>query len=610
MINSFLQNKISKVLDTITSREYRTYIIRQALFLNDLGIDNEKDLLKFHYVVQYIPGITKKITGNYNKKTCAEISNEIFANFKNIKSYDDLKNIIFNYFKSNITKVAYPIDMGDNQQILKYDVNKWRSAINDIHMRSKIFGNKKDAVDFVTKDWRDMDEKLAFERWLKFYEQKGHLKYKLAQHITTDNISLPMKLQYIPGLSKEEPRIERANERDYELDERNKFILQNTKGKLLGRIDSAIKILHSNIGMDFAGKDYSKLVDTLLSLKGDIMKIKSSLMIDDLIFRAGTSLNNSSSNVKELFIKIAQLPELPTSPEVATADSGQEGKKEEPKASSDGNKAITEFVQNSVSNVFKSIKEDYKDNLIELEDKQKFAWYQTNTPEFLYFKKIANQLSSLIKSAKNLKNITITAQEAVPATPVAPKVEVPITQPEAQVEVPVEEKEPLKTLEEKLEESTKGKPDKENPSLDVSDSIDEAFDNIKLTDVIKNLQALSRVFKNREIARQLSIIDLMLNKLGISGFFPALAEATRSALESNQYCQTRVDEILSKLISATDNEGLSEFDQTPEKQEVRKNKNMIDAEMKEYLEEPKKIETKPEIKEPVPVAQQIPAKTI
>ena len=102
----------------------------------------------------------------------------------------------------------------------------------------------------------------------------------------------------------------------------------------------------------------------------------------------------------------------------------------------------------------------------------------------------------------------------------------------------------------------------------------------------------------------------MLNKLGISGFFPALAEATRSALESNQYCQTRVDEILSKLISATDNEGLSEFDQTPEKQEVRKNKNMIDAEMKEYLEEPKKIETKPEIKEPVPVAQQIPAKTI
>ena len=167
-----------------------------------------------------------------------------------------------------------------------------------------------------------------------------------------------------------------------------------------------------------------------------------------------------------------------------------------------------------------------------------------------------------------------------------------------------------KILEEKLEESTKGKPDKENPSLDVSDSIDEAFDNIKLTDVIKNLQALSRVFKNREIARQLSIIDLMLNKLGISGFFPALAEATRSALESNQYCQTRVDEILSKLISATDNEGLSEFDQTPEKQEVRKNKNMIDAEMKEYLEEPKKIETKPEIKEPVPVAQQIPAKTI
>ena len=488
MINSFLQNKISKVLDTITSKEYKTYIIRQALFLNDLGIDNEKDLLKFHYVVQYIPGITKKITGNYNKKACAEISKEIFANFKNIKSYDDLKNIIFNYFKSNITKVAYPIDMGDNQQILKYDVNKWRSAINDIHMRSKIFGNKKDAIDFVTKDWRDMDEKLAFERWLKFYQEKGHLKYKLAQHITTDNISLPMKLQYIPGLTKEEPRIERANERDYELDERNKFILQNIKSKLLGRIDSAIKILHSNTGMDFAGKDYSKLVDTFLALKGDIMKIKSSLMIDDLIFRAGTSLRDSSSNVKELFIKVAQLPPLTETPETGT-DSGQEDKKEEPKE--DGNKAITEFVQNSVSNVFKSIKEEYKDNLVELEDKQKFAWYDINTPEFIYFKKVAAQLGGLIKSAKSLKKITITAQEAAPTAPIAPT-EVPNEAPVAQPEAPPVKEVP-KTLEEKLEESTKDKPDKENPSIDVSDSIDEAFDNIKLTDVIKNLQALSRV---------------------------------------------------------------------------------------------------------------------
>ena len=90
----------------------------------------------------------------------------------------------------------------------------------------------------------------------------------------------------------------------------------------------------------------------------------------------------------------------------------------------------------------------------------------------------------------------------------------------------------------------------------------------------------------------------MLNKLGISGFFPALAEATRSALESNQYCQTRVEEILSKLISATDERGLSEFDSLSkmEEKETNADNNMIDEEMKGYLEKPKKIETKEQIK--------------
>ena len=55
------------------------------------------------------------------------------------------------------------------------------------------------------------------------------------------------------------------------------------------------------------------------------------------------------------------------------------------------------------------------------------------------------------------------------------------------------------------------------------------------------------MFKNRQIARQLSIIDLMMDKTGIAPFFPTLAEAMRSALESNQYCQSRVEEILAKL---------------------------------------------------------------
>jgi hypothetical protein len=594
MINSFLQKKIAIALEKVSSEKYKSYILKQALFLNSLNIDNEKDLLKFHYVVQYIPSITKKVLGSYNKEICSKVSNEVFTNFKKIKSYDDLKNIIYNYLKSGLIKKAFPNDMGDNEKIVNYDINKWRSAINDIHIRSKIFGNKRDAIDFVTKDWRNMDEKLAFERWLKFYEDKGHTKYKMAQHITTDNIAFPVKLPYIPGLTKQENKVELANERDYELDEKNRSILNNTKGKLLGRIDSAIRILHSNTGMDFAGKEYGKLVDTLLSLKGDIMKIKSSLMLEDIICRAEGSLANSSSNIKQLFVKIAQLPPLTTE---EPKDSSNEPVEQEAPKGDDGQKAIEEFVENSVSNTFKTIKEQYKDDLLELEQKNKFAWYDVNTPEFSHFTKVCDKLDKIIKSAKSFNSITVTAQET--PTPVPAPIPEDVEAPE---ELEAQPKEP-ETLEDKLQEK---KPEKESPFVDVTDSIEDALDNIKLSDVIKQLQALSRVFKNREIARQLSIIDLMLNKLGISGFFPALAEATRSALESNQYCQTRVEEILSKLVSATDEEGLSDFDVQQPKENAPKDDNMIDKEMKQYLEEPKKIETKQPKPEAAPMAPAAP----
>lgn len=605
MINFFLQKKISLALEKASTKEYKDYILKQGLFLNELNINNEKDLLKFHYIVQYIPSITKQLYGKCNKQACAKITEEVFRNFSEIKSYAQIKNIIFNYVKTGLIKTAYPIDMSDNEKIINYDINKWRSAINDIHIRSRIFGNKKDAIDFVTKDWGNMDEKLAFERWLKFYEQKGHTNYKISQHIITDNIVLP----YIPGLTKKQNQESNANEREYELDERNKAILNHTKGKLLGRIDSAIKILHSNTGMDFAGKEYNKLVDTLLSLKGDIMKIKSSLILDDLIVRASTSLNDNSSYIKQLFIKIAQLPPLTETPTDAPATGIEDPNKPaeaEGGSKKNGDKAIKEFVTNQITNVFDVIDKKRTKAIVEKENlpenqntkkENKFAWYNINTEEFIKFQKVCSELKQVIKAAKNFNNITKVAQEtpepAITQTNVP--IDVPIDAPVEETTAPVENTVPTESIEQKLESDKK---EKASPFLDVSDTIDDALNSIKLSDVIKQLQALSRVFKNREIARQLSIIDLMLNKLGISGFFPALAEATRSALESNQYCQTRVEEILSKLISATDERGLSEFDSLSkmEEKETNADNNMIDEEMKGYLEKPKKIETKEQIK--------------
>jgi len=58
------------------------------------------------------------------------------------------------------------------------------------------------------------------------------------------------------------------------------------------------------------------------------------------------------------------------------------------------------------------------------------------------------------------------------------------------------------------------------------------------------------MLKNREIPRQFGIADIELNELGMASYFPSLAEALKSALDSNQYMLTRVEDIISKLRGA------------------------------------------------------------
>jgi hypothetical protein len=126
------------------------------------------------------------------------------------------------------------------------------------------------------------------------------------------------------------------------------------------------------------------------------------------------------------------------------------------------------------------------------------------------------------------------------------------------------------------------------PGFFQEDSLDKAFENITVKDVAKRLQALSTVFKNREIARQLSIIDLMLDKLGIAGLFPQLAEATKSALESNQYSSIRIEEVLSKLMSVIDEQGNVNINITNKEEE-----SFVDKEMSKALQQGEAIEGQP-----------------
>jgi hypothetical protein len=125
---------------------------------------------------------------------------------------------------------------------------------------------------------------------------------------------------------------------------------------------------------------------------------------------------------------------------------------------------------------------------------------------------------------------------------VAPKVPAPAQAPATEA--------PLEVKENEL--GDKPGADKPNPEAKNFDTIiDAAFANLTVDDVIAKLEDLAKIFKVREIPRQLSIVDMMLDSLGLASFFPSLSEATNKALESNNYISTRVEDILSKLRGST-----------------------------------------------------------
>ena len=82
--------------------------------------------------------------------------------------------------------------------------------------------------------------------------------------------------------------------------------------------------------------------------------------------------------------------------------------------------------------------------------------------------------------------------------------------------------------------------------------IDAAFANLTVDDVVLKLEDLAKIFKTREISRQLSIVDMMLDSLGLASYFPSLSEAQNKSLESTNYISTRIEEILSQLRGATE----------------------------------------------------------
>jgi len=132
----------------------------------------------------------------------------------------------------------------------KYDTKKWIDAVKDIYYKTRTGLDKQSAVSATIGAWDDVEQQNFFN-WLRFYEEGTHLKYKYAQSWYEG-----VQPGYFLPVRKDQ---EEDKNEVKDLDERSavekKKIIEHQRKKVIGRLDSAEKLLRSDEGLLFAGKE-------------------------------------------------------------------------------------------------------------------------------------------------------------------------------------------------------------------------------------------------------------------------------------------------------------------------------------------------------------------
>lgn len=439
-----------------------------------------------------------------------------------------------------------------------HNTEKWLQAISDIYRREKSGVTRVEAIRSVVANWNVM-EAYDFLNWVKFYEAGDHMKYKFAQLWFEAPGQKKWYTNDLPGyalpIDKDPPAAPESRvsgqDIDFAKDNANaeserRQVIEKQRNKIIGRLDSAEKLLRSPDGHTFSGKEFESLLEAIYQLKKKIQmvnKISSSTRLyEDLIVREGNVLSKKGfTKAANVLFSLAQAPTPPGDPTGAGnpgAPSGGAGTPAQP----DGNatmpqsepagtqpKGISEFLARMDEGVHAPDDEAKAEDELEVSDEEEL-------------------LVTEAQAAPVDEPITTSPAPA----PLGPS---PVSAPTAPAKAPAKpgakapppEEEPLEVTEDDIKSAPKSQTP---PTTDFDAKVDAVFANITVADVVAKLEDLAKIFKTREVPRQLGIVDMMLDSLGLASYFPSLSEATNKALESNNYISTRVEDILSKLRGA------------------------------------------------------------
>lgn len=432
------------------------------------------------------------------------------------------------------------------------DTNKWVQAARQLYFQIHKGANRQETLQHLTASW-DPVEKLDFANWLKYYEEGVPNKYKQAQLAywgDQNNLGyyLPMPQESKPEMPTTKPNLETMRDADAHPDlvqEEKRRVIEKQRNKIIGRLDSAEKLLRSPEGQMFAAQEYADLIEGIYQLKKKIHlvnKISTSVRLyQDMIVREANVLNGRGyRGASEFLIKIAQ--EVPSAAEAdnpAAIGGGQAGSPvgqsllDTTEAGPVPGQSIGQapFGNPVPANISVDVSQsgtppEVAPSATPLADVPPAA-----APLSEGMKEFLNNLNTS-KSKDEMDSLEV--DEDLSATDFVAEAQAvaPAGLPAESVMEVAEEPAPVP-------EVSAGK--------DFDQMFDQSLGNITITDVVSKLEEVAKIFRNREIARQLSMVDLMLDKLGLASLFPTLGEVVQKNLEGNNYALTRLEDILSRL---------------------------------------------------------------
>lgn len=454
------------------------------------------------------------------------------------------------------------------------DIQKWTQAAREVYYKMHKGINKDQALKEVINGW-DRVEELDFKNWLRFYEEGAQNKYKEGQ-VKQAQFFFPEPLRNTQPQQLNMQEMKDPKSHPDMLKDEKAEIIRNQRNKIMGRLDSAEKLLRSHEGHIFAGDELEQLIEALYQLKKKIQMVNkistSTRLYQDMIIReANILVSKGFKDGSSFLIKVAQ--EIPNAAEAPSPINmgGQAGTLPGQAPGQVPPPAGDMPIDVSMPDIVPGVPQNAAPQGVATEQVQGEPLSQ-GMKEFLDGLDSANE-DFEEKEENDNDDFVVEAQE--------------MPQPRMH-------EEPLE-----VEEDPNYDPEVK-AGRDFDALLDHTLANITVQDVINKLEDVSKIFKTREIPRIISIVDLMLNRLGLSSFFPEIAESSAKANDMTMYIGSRLDAVLSQLrgtIQTTPidlkNEGAPPTSPTAQRLTEMDEKEKAKKQMRKEIEEQNLMQEKP-----------------